>query len=328
MTLRARPHRNAGGIVAATWLIGLGLVFLLQQALDLAWGEAWPMFVILAGVGTLVGLLVGIRSRRHWFADLAWPLLLLVAGTLLLLSTTGNLGMEPADLVSQWWPLAIIAVGAWILIGAVLPQSRPDGDASLELPLQGADAARVKVRFGGGELTIGAGRPGLLVDGTFDGLPATYDLRELGSVVLEPESPHTWPWWERTPSWRLGLPAEIPLDLEIESGAAKTRVDLQETKLRSLRIQTGASDTRVRLPRAAGETRVRAESGAASIVFEVPDGVAARIDGSMALGSTRVDESRFPRGGGRWETPGYAEAANRVEIKIQGGVGSVEVRGA
>lgn len=327
MTLRARRHRNAGGVVAATWLIGLGLVFLLQQTLDLSWGEAWPMFVILGGVGSLVSLLVGLRYRRRWFTALAWPLLLLVAGTLLLLSTTGNLGVEPADLVGRWWPVAVIAVGAWILVGALLPQSRL-GDSALQLPLEGASSVRARVRFGGGELTIGTGRPGLLVDGAFEGLPARYEMAGPGSVILEPESPGSWPWWERTPRWRIGLPSDLPLDLEIESGAAKTRVELGDSRLRSLRIKTGASDTRVLLPRAAGETRVRAESGAASLVFEVPDGVAGRIRSKMALGSTSVDESRFPRSAGGWETPGFESAANRVEFEIQGGVGSVEVRGA
>jgi hypothetical protein len=45
----------------------------------------------------------------------------------------------------------------------------------------------------------------------------------------------------------------------------------------------------------------------------------------MALGSTQVDEARFPRAGDAWESPDYATAANRVEIEIQGGVGAVRV---
>jgi hypothetical protein len=325
MTVRGRVLRNAGGVVAATWLIGLGVVFLLQQMLDLAWGEAWPMFVILAGIGSLVSLLVGIGYRRHWFTQLAWPILLIVAGSLLLASTTRNLGIEPAELIGRWWPVAVIALGAWFLIGAVLPGSRVGND-TLQLPLD-ADSARVKVSFGGGELSIGTGRSGLLIDGSFEGMPAKVDLRGPGSVALQPESPASWPWFERTPHWRIGLPPDVPLELQIESGATKTRLELGDLQLRSLKIGTGASDTRVALPRAAGETHVRAESGAASMTFEVPDGVAARIRSTMALGSSRIDETRFPRSGRGWETPGYDAAPNRVELDISGGVGSVAVRG-
>ena len=79
------------------------------------------------------------------------------------------------------------------------------------------------------------------------------------------------------------------------------------------------------LPRAAGATTVRAESGAASLTIEVPAGVAARIRSRMALGSSQVDEARFPRVGDGYESPDYATAANRVDIDISGGVGSVKV---
>ncbi len=334
MTARPRRVHNAGGIMAATWLIGIGLVFLLQRILDIPWGQAWPMFIIVVGVASLISLLIGLGYRRRWFASLAWPLFLIVAGVLLLLSTTGNLGVGPADLVSRWWPVAVIGLGAWLLVAALIPGQRVAGgerDSSgadrVELPLDGAGDAHVKLRFGAGELYVVTARPGLLVDGTFDQMPAKVDLRGPGDVVVEPTDAPDWPWWDRAPVWRVGLPGDVPLELEVESGAAKTRLDLGELRLRSLRIKTGASDTRVVLPRSAGETRVRAEGGAASLTFEVPDGVAARIRSQMAIGSTRVDETRFPRAGSGWETPGYDAAPNRVELDVTGGVGSVQFVG-
>jgi predicted membrane protein len=80
------------------------------------------------------------------------------------------------------------------------------------------------------------------------------------------------------------------------------------------------------LPRAAGLTRVRAEAGAASLTFIVPAGVAARVHGTVALGSLNVDESRFPRFGNDYESTDYGSAANRVDLDINGGVGSIRVR--
>jgi hypothetical protein len=44
----------------------------------------------------------------------------------------------------------------------------------------------------------------------------------------------------------------------------------------------------------------------------------------MALGSTHVD-GRFPRTADGWESPDWGSAANRVEIEIQGGVGTANV---
>jgi hypothetical protein len=315
---------RSGGVVAATWIIGLGVVFLLQQALDLTWGEAWPMFLILAGAGSLVSVLLGMSGHRSWFAALAWPVGLLVIGVLLLLSTTGNLGVGPLELIGRWWPVAVIAWGLWLLLAAVLPTRRLGSD-TLELPLEGAPSADVKVSFGGGQLTVGTGRPGVLLSGTFEGFPAKYRMRGPGSVHVEPEGEVVLPWSNPTPTWRIGLPTDVPVTLQVDSGANRTTLDLSDLRVTRLRINTGASDTQVRLPRAAGETHVRADSGAASITLEVPPGVAARVRGRMALGSTQVDESRFPRSNGGWESPDYAAAANRVEIEIQGGVGAVRV---
>jgi hypothetical protein len=321
VSIQTRHAARPGGIVAATWIIGLGVVFLLQQLLELSWGEAWPMFVILAGIGGLVGVVVGFRGMRSPFAALAWPVGLLVVGALLLLSTTGSLGVEPGELVARWWPVAIIAWGAWLLLAALIP-GRRIGMETMELPLAGSGPVAVRIRFGGGELKVRPGRPST-ISGEFAGVEGKV-RQEAGRVEIEPESPTAWPFWDRTPSWAIGLPEDVPLSLQVESGATKTLLDLVPLQVSSLRISTGASDTRVRLP-ARGPISVRADSGAASLVFEVPDGVAVRVHGTMALGSLQVDETRFPRAGRAWESPGYATAENRAEIEVQGGVGSVRV---
>ena len=79
------------------------------------------------------------------------------------------------------------------------------------------------------------------------------------------------------------------------------------------------------MPAAAGRTAVTAETGAASLAIEVPQGVAARIRMRMALGSVVVDEARFPRTADGYASPDWEAATNRVEIDIQGGVGSVRI---
>ncbi len=55
---------RSGLLVAATALIGLGIIFLFRQAADLPWTEAWPMFVILGGVLGLASTALGRRPRR------------------------------------------------------------------------------------------------------------------------------------------------------------------------------------------------------------------------------------------------------------------------
>jgi hypothetical protein len=315
---------RAGALNAAVWLIGLGTVFLVQQLTEWPWAKAWPMFVILLGVGGLASLLLDGRPAARRLPELGWPLIVIAAGVLFLLSTTGALGIGVGEMVTRWWPLALIVLGAWFLLTALWSRGTGAGDGQLSVPLGGAGDAEVRIKFGGGELEVGPAPAGTLLVGSFDNAPARSRSAGPGRIEIEPESFSSWPWLDRVPRWQLGVAADVPLDLRLEVGAARTRVNLADTRLRRLRISTGASDTRITLPRAAGETLVRTESGAAAITLEVPAGVAARVRSRMALGSTSVDP-RFPRVGNGWESPDWAGATNRVEIEIEGGVGSVRV---
>jgi hypothetical protein len=149
-----------------------------------------------------------------------------------------------------------------------------------------------------------------------------------GSVELSQETGYGVPFMERPSRWTMGLTTEVPLDLRIDAGASRAVLDLGGLRVRALDLQTGASETRIRLPRAAGVTTVKAQTGAASLTLEVPAGVAARIRTRMALGSTEIDTARFPASGTGYESSDFATAANRVDIDLQGGVGSVRVIGA
>jgi hypothetical protein len=243
----------------------------------------------------------------------------------LLLSTTGRLGTAPGDLISQGWPWLLVALGVWFLIGSIAPGAS-GGTERLSLPLRGATDASVRIRFGAGTLTTRLAAAGDLVDGAFDGGVIHRELGP-GRVELSQDTSYGLPWLDRRSSWDLGLTAEVPLDLRVETGASRTVLDLRDTRLRRLDLQTGASETRVVLPRNAGATEVRAEHGAASLTFEIPTGVAARIRARMALGSSQVDEARFPRAGDVYQSVDYDSAPNRIDLDIQGGVGSLRIVG-
>jgi len=241
-----------------------------------------------------------------------------------LLSTTGALGTELGDLVARWWPLALIVIGAWYLVASVLPSGRA-GDQSLAIPLGGATSASIRLKFGGGELSVGPAAADHLLEGEFERASAIHRITGDGQVEVEPAD-MVWPGVDRAPHWHVGVASSVPLDVDLQGWAGRVRMDFGATMLRRLHLVTGATDTRVTLPRAAGETAVQAEGGAASLVFEVPLGVAARIRSRVALGSTSVDEVRFPRtGSGTWESADYGAATNRILLEVSGGVGSVRV---
>lgn len=316
---------NRGPLIGGTWLIGLGVVFLVRQAMDLSWTEAWPLFVILVGVATFVTTIIEWRPGSADFWSFTWPIVWIGVGVVLLLSTTGRLGTGPGELIAEGWPWLLVGLGVWFLIGSVVPRGRRPTE-TLVVPLGDAKEASIRVRFGAGTLQAVPAAPGATVDGEFRG-GVIHRETAPGSVELEQDTSYGMPWLHRESAWTLGLTTEVPLDLRIEAGASRTRLDLRETRLRRLEVKTGASDTTVILPQAAGMTDVKAEAGAASLTFIVPGGVAARIRSSVALGSVKVDESRFPRFGNDYQSADYGSAANRVDLDINGGVGTVRVQG-
>jgi hypothetical protein len=314
-----------GPIVAGTWLIGVGLVFIVKQAMGVGWPEAWPLFVILVGAaGIVTTALRGVDGVAGLWA-FTWPVVWVVVGVALFASTTGRLGQEPLDLIAEWWPVLLVVVGAWLLIGAVIP-SRTRPEESLVVPLGAATTGAIRLRFGAGTLTAGRAAKGNLVDGTFEGGVVRRDLGG-GAIELRQDTSFGVPWLDHRADWRVGLTGDVPLDLRVETGAARASLDLSDLRVTRLEVHTGASETRISLPRAAGMTTVRAEAGAASLTFEVPAGVAARVRSRMGLGSSQVDQALFPRSLDGYESIDYATAANRVELDIAGGVGSVRVMG-
>jgi hypothetical protein len=317
--------QRSGRLVFAIALIGLGIVFLVRQATDLPWAEAWPLLIILVGVTSLVSTALGRRNRGFGLWAYTFPVAWIFVGSVLLASTTGAIDQSPYDVVVQWAPWFLIVLGVWFVIGAVLPIGRGPIEA-LELPLGAASEAAIKVKFGAGELTAGAAGPGHLVDGRFEG-GVNERMVGPGRVELWQDTTYGLPWFEQPSNWTVGFSAEVPLDLTLDTGASRARLDLAALRLRTLDLRTGASETRVRLPRAAGVTSVRVQAGAAAVTLEVPATVAARIRSRVGIGSTQVDQGRFPRTATGYESPDYATAANRVDIDLQGGVGSMRVVG-
>ena len=111
-----------GSLIAGTWLIGIGVVFLIRQMLDLQWSEAWPLFVILVGSASLVQTALSWRPSVAGLWAFTWPIVWIVAGVVLLLSTTGQLGTGPGELIDQGWPWLLIVLGVWFLIGSIAPE--------------------------------------------------------------------------------------------------------------------------------------------------------------------------------------------------------------
>jgi hypothetical protein len=261
-----------------------------------------------------------------------WAVLLILAGVLLLL---GNLGLFDRWEINVWdllWPAVLIALGAWMIVGYFIRPAPPPAETAA-LPLDGAAQARLEIEHGAGMLTVGGGAAAdELCAGTFGG-GLNRRLRRSGSTLdVKLSVPANrgwitpWSWTAGGLDWDVRLNETIPLELEIETGASRSQIDLTSLLVRELKLETGASDTDVTLPAHAGMTRVKIESGVARVIVRVPGGVAATIHTESGLASVDIDRTRFIQTGDhRYESPDYTTATNKADIRIETGVGSVSV---
>jgi len=252
-----------------------------------------------------------------------WGGALVVAGLLLLLGTVFE--------INVWiliGPLALIAVGVWIIWGVY---GRPAATAEpAAVPLAGAQRARIEVHHGAGRLAIGSGaEPGNLLDGTFSGGVQCEARGEGDGMQVQlrvPGSSLPWVWGSPGLAWNLRLSPKVPLELKLETGGNEALVDLTDLQVVDLRLSTGASSTEVLLPARAGFTRVKVGAGVATVRLRAPEGVAVKFEFEGGLATAHVDTGRFPRAGDEYCSPDYATAANKVDIEVEAGVGSVDLR--
>jgi hypothetical protein len=259
--------------------------------------------------------------------NLFWGIVLILLAALLLASQQGWI---QGNIFGYFWPVVVILVGVWLLTGA-LGRGRSAARAqALSIPLENARSARIKLDHGAGRLHIQAGASSSeLLNGAFGAeVDSSSHLEGDQMQVKLRNSPHFWAWYPgESLDWDIRLNGEIPLYLKIDSGASSSTLDLTSLKVIDLDIDTGASSTEVNLPANAGNTRVDIDSGASSVNLRVPMGVAARIRVKSGIASINIDSSRFlHQDGGLYQSADYDTAANRADITIDTGVGSVEVK--
>jgi hypothetical protein len=261
------------------------------------------------------------RNRGNIF----WGVILIVLAALLLLSQNGLIS---GSIFNYFWPLAIIALGVWLIIGFFTRNRTVEGK-NFSMPLEGAASAYVKLNHAAGRLNMHSGaETGELFHGTFGGGLYTNSHRENDRLDVKIRTPQQfWAWWPgESLDWDISLNRDVPISLKIDSGASASVLDLSDLKVTDLDIDTGASSTELTLPANAGNTHVDIDTGASSLKVTVPAGVAASIRVKSGIASVNVN-SRFARiDGNLYRSDDYNTASNRVDMTIDAGVGSIEVR--
>jgi hypothetical protein len=256
-----------------------------------------------------------------------WALVLITIGVIFLLQ---NLGILSRNVWGTVWPVFLILFGLWVLLGNFATRGGV-ASSTKAIPLDGAREARLSVNHGAGLLRIASSSdPGTLVHNTFDG-ELRHSVRRDGDrldVWLSQEHDWWfWMWpgnWSGRNDWQMTINRDVPLRLDIHTGASRADLDLSELKVTDLRVDTGASTIDLTVP-ASGHSAAHIKAGAATVRVRVPAGVAARVRSTVGMGAVNIDSGRFPYQGNVYQSPDYETATNRVELSFEGGAATFNV---
>jgi hypothetical protein len=292
-----------GGLVGPVILIGLGVVFLLNNMGILAWSvwdiilRLWPLLLVAVGVDLLIG------RRTIWGSLLALILILVVfvGGFLLLEVQSGS--QLPVKEVSQ----ALQGVKeAEVVLSPSVGQVRIGA-----LDQDSADLIVGEIRLHSGER--------LETEHDEDRHPVLFRLRSAGGMQFPSVGV-----WGNEWTWDLRLNPEVPVKLGIDLGLGKFDLNLASLNLSDLDVSLGMGQTRITLP-SEGRFRVRVSGALGETILVVPQGMAARIQLSTGM-VYRQMPSDYSRQGDMYTSPGYETAENRVDVEIDQAMGVVRVR--
>jgi len=297
-----------GGLVGPIILIGLGVVFLLNNLGVLAWNvwdvvlQTWPLLLIAWGIDLLI-------VRRTTEATLLTLILLIV----------------------------VLAGGVWLVSlggdGSAAPRVE-----SVQIPLPSAEMADIRINPGvgilqlraleseddlvAGKLGLGRGQKVETELQTDEGVP----IYSLGS-----KSGWFWPAFRTghdaedvgENEWRLGLNTGVPIRLRTDLGAGVMDLDLSEVTLEDLQVDLGVGKISVVLP-ATGEFDAKISAAIGLMEIWIPRDLAVRITLNTGL-SVREMEG-FRQEGDVYYSPAAGAGGEIVDLDLNLPIGRLVVR--
>ncbi len=222
--------------------------------------------------------------------------------------------------------IVILAIG---LVGCEVAGELLEDTRSVEL--EGAEFADVKLDMGVGELRIQGGARGLM-EGYFryniDQWKPEINYRISGSrgiLTVKQGKSHRMTMGKKKNKWNVSLNDDVPINLTIDHGVGQCKIDLTGVTLKSVDIDMGIGELTVDI---SGERKqsldVVVDSGIGSATLYLPEhiGIRARID--RGIGS--IDARGFSKRGEVYTNDAYGKTDVSIDIEVDAGIGSVELR--
>ena len=125
--------------------------------------------------------------------------------------------------------------------------------------------------------------------------------------------------------WDVSLNDDVPIDLFVDCGVGESDLDLRGLTLKSLEIDMGIGELTVDL---AGELKrdldIVIDCGIGSTTIFLPENVGVRARVDHGIGS--VNARGFKKRGGVYTNDAYGETEVTIDIEIDSGIGSLDLK--
>lgn len=336
LSRREQRHTSLFGPIV---LIAIGLFFLFNRfnlLTDLYWLDVlrlWPLLLVFLGLNVLA--LQASRPYASLFSGVLSLAAVLVFGYVLLNGLAGT--PFSSRLAVGDWQTEAIQFGAADVETAVYDIVIGPPGADLYALEDSRDLIAGTITY----------QDDYLFDTNISGSEAI--------VRLEPQNrseewvflPDYWREYGETNRWQLGLNGNVPAAMTLEAVAGRSQLDLRDLQLESLTMTTSAGDVELLLPGGdydaslvtnAGSTEItlpgngrhaiNLEVNAGNVNLHLPSDMALHVEVDRALGSFSANNTGLRRVDGQenvWQTAGYDDAQDRLDLTIHISLGSVTV---
>jgi len=285
------------------------------------------VLLIFAGGILLLNVFNVLDWSIWWSIVRLWPLLLVAAGLELLLGRS-----KVGALLATILVIALAAGSLWLMSEGVIATGTET--AQISQPLGDATRADVSINPAVGELRLKAAPEaanlveGEIRHGTNEDIQESYSQE--GDTATYNLSTSSGSWgtfaggWDQSRAWELSLSPGASLALNADMAVGDNTLDLTGLTLEDLSAEMGVGLLKVTLP-ATGQFAAKVSQGVGVVEIIIPKGMAVRIKTDTALAGRQMPDD-LVKDEEVYSSPGYATAANRVEIEAGVAIGLLKVR--
>jgi len=289
-----------GSITGPLFLIGLGMVFLLNNFGVLAWDvwftiwRLWPILIISLGLDILIG-------QRIWWKSLI-GLILIVA---ILFAVISLAGIDP--------------IRGQAVTGTTIEQE-----------LGAARTAEINVSPAIGDLDVGSlSDSDKLIVGSvgsdrFGQIMTDYSLRDDEAEFSLESRSGSFNMGSGQWKWDLRLNPVIPIGLNVNMGGGDINLELGENLINELNVSQGLGDISLLVSDKASSD-VNLSQAIGQITVDIPRGLEIELRVDKALSNLSVP-SNFVMRGESYFSPNSVESDNRLKLDIEQAIGNIVIR--